>query len=199
MQPMTLNVAQLPERDSVRASWQIYLMVLIAGLLCGLGTPALATEAPEAAAVREITWDDLLPEGWIPPSVSVDHFFDAAPPPAAAMDDAPVVAELDGQRIKLPGYLVPLAMEGEKLKDFLMVPYFGACIHVPPPPPNQIVFVSLPEAVFVEDPYGPHWVTGVLRTASSSTELADAAYTLSGELVEVFDWDAMFPEQADSD
>ena len=78
-----------------------------------------------------------------------------------------------------------------------MVPYFGACIHVPPPPPNQVVFVSLPEAVAVDDPYGPHWVTGVLSTASSSTELAEAAYTLAGERVEVFDWDAMFPDQAE--
>ena len=169
---------------------------LIAGLL---SAPAWAAEDPDAGAAREITWDDLLPEGWVPPTVSVDHFFDPAPPQPVDMADVPVVAELDGQRIKLPGYLVPLAMEGEKLKDFLMVPYFGACIHVPPPPPNQIVFVSLPEAVFVEDPYGPHWVTGVMHTASSSTELADAAYSLTGELVEVFDWDAMFPEQADSD
>ena len=80
-----------------------------------------------------------------------------------------------------------------------VVPYFGACIHVPPPPPNQVVFVSLPVAVAVEDPYGPHWVTGVMRTSSSSTELADAAYTLNGELVEVFDWEAMFPDQADDE
>ena len=127
------------------------------------------------------------------------HFWDPTPPPAAEVADVPIVPELDGQRIKLPGYLVPLTLEGEKLKDFLMVPYFGACIHVPPPPPNQIVFVSLAEPVFVEDPYGPHWVTGVMRTSSSSTELADAAYTLNGELVEVFDWEAMFPDQADDE
>lgn len=164
-----------------------------------LGASAWASNTPATGGerVRQITWDDLLPEGWIPPSVSVDHFFDAAPPQATSMADAPVVTELDGQRIKLPGYLVPLTLEGEKLKDFLMVPYFGACIHVPPPPPNQVVFVSLPEAVAVADPYGPHWVTGVLHTTTSSTELAEAAYTLSGELVEMFDWDAMFPEQAE--
>lgn len=161
-------------------------------------SPVFAEDATDQS-VRQITWDHLLPKGWIPPSVSVDHFFDAAPPPSAAMADAPVVAELDGQRIRLPGYLVPITLEGEKLKDFLMVPYFGACIHVPPPPPNQVVFVSLPEAVLVDDPYGPHWVTGVLSTATSSTELAEAAYTLAGEQVEVFDWDAMFPEQADND
>jgi len=178
-------------RQSAPLSAFICLLVMFATT-----TPAWAVEDARGEA-RQITWDDLLPEGWIPPSVSVDHFFDAAPPQSTPMADVPVVTALDGQRIKLPGYLVPLTLEGEKLKDFLMVPYFGACIHVPPPPPNQVVFVSLPEAVAVEDPYGPHWVTGVLHTTTSSTELAEAAYTLSGELVEVFDWDAMFPEQAE--
>lgn len=166
-------------------------------LLALLTTATFARAETAGGQARQITWDDLLPEGWIPPSVAVDHFFDAAPQQTTPMADAPVVIELDGQRIRLPGYLVPLTLEGEKLKDFLMVPYFGACIHVPPPPPNQVVFVSLPEAVALEDPYGPHWVTGVLHTATSSTELAEAAYTLSGERVEVFDWDAMFPAQAD--
>ena len=171
------------------------LATLALALAFGSGT-ANAAEDDAAAGdpAREITWDDLLPEGWVPPSFSVDHFFDATPAQAASVD-APVVAALNGERVRLPGYLVPLVLEGEKLKDFLMVPYFGACIHVPPPPPNQIVFVSLEEAVFVEDPYGPHWVTGVMSTSAAQTELADAAYTLAGEVVEVFNWDAMFPEQ----
>jgi hypothetical protein len=199
MQQMTLSRQNLidPQVPQPRI---ICLLTLLAGLLAGsISTCAWAEASAQAAAdpgpAREISWEDLLPEGWVPPSLAIDHFFDPEPPEPANLADVPVVPELDGQRVKLPGYLVPLAMEEEKLKEFLMVPYFGACIHVPPPPPNQIVFVSLPEAVFVEDPYGPHWVTGVLRTSSSSTELADAAYTLSGELVEVFDWDAWFPEE----
>ena len=179
-----------------------FTVLLLTGLfVAAVSAPGIVLAQDAAAggqaAVRQITWDDLLPAGWVPPSVAVDHFFDAAPAQNAPMIDAPVVAELNGQRVKLPGYLVPITLEGEKLKEFLMVPYFGACIHVPPPPPNQVVFVSLPEAVRVEDPYGPHWVTGVLSVAGSSTELAEAAYTLAGERVEVFDWDAMFPEQAD--
>jgi hypothetical protein len=167
--------------------------ILIAWLTIGAAFSTLAS-----AEVRQITWDDLLPKGWIPPSVSVDHFFDTTPAQAVAGAEAPVVVELDGTRIKLPGYLVPITMEGESLKEFLMVPYFGACIHVPPPPPNQVVFVRLEEPVQVEDPYGPHWVTGVLSTALSDTELAEAAYTMAGEAVEVFDWDALFPNE-DSD
>jgi len=191
-----MNLSKHPGESTARRPWPaLATLLFIWALLIAL--PGRADDA--ATAVRQITWDDLLPEGWVPPSVSVDHFFDTAPPQATAMADAPVVVELDGQRVRLPGYLVPITLEGEKLKDFLMVPYFGACIHVPPPPPNQVVFVSLPEAVAVDDPYGPHWVTGVLSTAASSTELAEAAYTLAGEQVEVFDWDAMFPEQADSD
>jgi hypothetical protein len=162
-----------------------------------LGAAAATAPTVHANDARQITWDDLLPEGWVPPSVAVDHFFDAPPTQTVASTDAPVVAALDGQRVRLPGYLVPITMEGERLKEFLMVPYFGACIHVPPPPPNQVVFVRLPEAVAVEDPYGPHWVTGVLATTLSDTELAEAAYTMAGEIVDVFDWDAMFPEQVD--
>jgi hypothetical protein len=159
----------------------------------------LLTLAPVAEPVRQITWDDLLPSGWVPPSVAVDHFFDATPSQPAAGAAAPVVTEMNGQLVKLPGYLVPITLEGEKLHEFLMVPYFGACIHVPPPPPNQVVFVRLETPVKVDDPYGPHWVTGVLSASTSSTELADAAYTLTGTLVEVFDWDAMFPESDEAE
>ncbi|MEM8767576.1 MAG: DUF3299 domain-containing protein [Pseudomonadota bacterium] len=157
-------------------------------------TPGFASNADAGATVREITWDDLLPEGWSPPSFSIDHFFDAAPIQDVSQE-APVVAAMDGERVKLPGYLVPLSLEGEKLKTFLMVPYFGACIHVPPPPPNQIVYVEMAEAVALEDPYGPHWVTGVMSTAGSETELAQAAYSLAGTHVEIFDWEAMFPQE----
>lgn len=190
---MYARLLQLPLSNCLAAS--LALALLFTGMVPSAVADASAEMKP--GEIRQITWDDLLPKGWVPPSVSVDHFFDAAPPQTNSMADAPVVAELNGKRIKLPGYLVPITLEGEKLKNFLMVPYFGACIHVPPPPPNQVVFVSLPEAVLVDDPYGPHWVTGVLSTATSSTELAEAAYTLAGERVEIFDWDAMFPEQAE--
>lgn len=185
--------ASLPESSTRLASaWRQAAWPVLTTWLIVAG---LAFSGVASAEVRQITWDDLLPKGWIPPSVSVDHFFDAAPAQAVAGADTPVVVELDGTRIKLPGYLVPITMEGESLKEFLMVPYFGACIHVPPPPPNQVVFVRLEEPVQVADPYGPHWVTGVLSTALSDTELAEAAYTMAGEAVEVFDWDALFPNE----
>jgi hypothetical protein len=181
-----------PDAGATPVRESILVAVLLLLILAGLSTTS-------RAEVRQITWDDLLPDGWIPPSVSVDHFFDATPAQPIKGMAAPVVAAMDGLLVKLPGYLVPITLEGESLREFLMVPYFGACIHVPPPPPNQVVFVRLDEPVTLDDPYGPHWVTGVIRTTLSDTELAEAAYTMSGEKVEVFDWDAMFPDQASSD
>lgn len=140
-------------------------------------------------AVRRIDWMDLIPEGWMPPEADIDHFFDPVPQPELRASDVPVIEALDGQRVQLPGYLVPLGFQDSgAFQRFLVVPYFGACIHVPPPPPNQIVFVTLPSAMDLDDPYGAHWVTGVLSTSTSTTELADAAYTMQGELVEPFDW-----------
>lgn len=163
------------------------LAILLVMLLVGV-----AQAEPQPA--REITWEELIPEGWVPPAMEIDHFFDA-PPPAASAADTPVVVEMDQVRVRLPGYLVPLDVEDGNLRTFLMVPYFGACIHVPPPPPNQVVYVELPEAVSLDDPYGAHWVTGVMTTKASSTSMAEASYTMRGELVEVFNWDEFYSDQ----
>ena len=171
----------------------VALTLSLLGALAGVW--ATAASAEESAEARSITWDDLVPEGWTPPEMQIDHFFDAAPPPAASLADTPVVQAMDQQRIRLPGYLVPLDVQENQLKSFLMVPYFGACIHVPPPPPNQVVYVEMSEPVTVEDPYGAHWVTGILSTSASTTNLAEASYTMSGESVEVFDWDVFYEQQ----
>jgi len=59
------------------------------------------------------------------------------------INDKTLMPGLDGRDVKLPGYVLPLDFDGTLVKSFLLVPYVGACIHVPPPPPNQIVFVQL--------------------------------------------------------
>jgi hypothetical protein len=164
-------------------------------LLAVLVALPLTLAAEPGGAARDITWEELIPPGWVPPPVEIDHFFDAAPPPAASLEETPVVRELDGQRVRLPGYLVPLDVQDERVKTFLMVPYFGACIHVPPPPPNQVVFVQLTEPVELDDPYGAHWVTGQLSTSAATSSLADASYSMRGERVETLDWEALHKAQ----
>lgn len=163
---------------------------LLAALVLSLPLAAEPADAP-----RDITWEELVPAGWVPPPVEIDHFFDATPPSAASLEETPVVGELDGQRVRLPGYLVPLDVQDEQVKTFLMVPYFGACIHVPPPPPNQVVYVELSDPVELDDPYGAHWVTGVLSTSATTSSLADASYSMRGERVETLDWEALYEAQ----
>jgi len=82
-----------------------------------------------------------------------------------------VDTELDGKKIKIPGYIVPLEYEGEAVKDFLLVPYYGACIHTPPPPPNQMVHVNVAKAVSGETLFMPVWISGVLKTETKTSDL----------------------------
>jgi hypothetical protein len=94
------------------------------------------------------------------------------------------VARLDGQRIRLGGYPVPLENDAQGRSTlFFLVPYPGACIHVPPPPPNQIVLVRYAKGISLDDIYAPLWVEGPLKIEAVSNDLADAAYTLKATKV----------------
>jgi len=97
------------------------------------------------------------------------------------------VDELDGEMIRLPGFVVPFDFSAEgEYSDFLLVPYFGACIHSPPPPPNQIVYVHTDEPVTIESTFNPVWVEGVLSTQRNMNGLGDAAYSLKLDAVETY-------------
>ena len=91
---------------------------------------------------------------------------------AVAKRNQIVNSELSGENITLAGYLLPLEFSDKGVTDFLLVPYVGACIHVPPPPANQIVFVRLAKKFKVKDLFTAVWVKGKLKTKSSSKTLA---------------------------
>lgn len=89
-----------------------------------------------------------------------------------------VDAVLD-RAVRLPGYVVPLANAADgRLSEFLFVPYYGACIHVPPPPPNQIVYVRLSRPIDMPDMYSPFFLAGILRGERVDDDLAGSAYTM---------------------
>jgi uncharacterized protein len=96
-----------------------------------------------------------------------------------------VVLELDGKRVRIGGYVVPLDFEAANVKEFLLVPFVGACIHVPPPPPNQIVYVKAIKGFDVQGSFDPVWVTGTLKTASQYTGLAETGYSIEDGKVEI--------------
>ena len=149
---------------------------------------ALAIAGADDEEARELTWDDLLPEGESAPPPVVDHSS------LALFDDFPVttpqgvVDELDGELVKLPGFVVPLEVVGDKVASILLVPYFGACIHQPPPPSNQIVHVEFDEPVELESMYDPVWVTGTLGLEGHSSSLATAGYSMQGQAIEKYEY-----------
>jgi len=83
-----------------------------------------------------------------------------------------VNGSLDGQTVRMPGYLLPLEIEGLAVREFLLVPYVGACIHVPPPPANQMVYVKLDQPYESEALFEPVWVEGVLTADKGTHELS---------------------------
>lgn len=98
-----------------------------------------------------------------------------------------VVTEFNGERVTLEGFIVPLRFEGTKIKEFILVPYVGACIHVPPPPANQVVFVETEEPIEFSGLFEPVSVTGTLSTLTMSTELAEVGYHIAADKVDKYD------------
>ena len=102
---------------------------------------------------------------------------------------------LDGQLVRIPGYALPLEFTGTAVKEFLLVPYFGACIHVPPPPPNQMVFVTLDRPYAITRLFDPVWITGRMKVERGTRSLSfvdgsaglETGYTISGRRIEPFE------------
>ena len=104
----------------------------------------------------------------------------------AVMYSTKTVASMNGKNIRLGGYPVPLETDAKGRSTlFFLVPYPGACIHVPPPPPNQLVLVRYPKGLKLDDIYTPLWVMGSLKVEKVSNDLADAAYALDASKVRV--------------
>lgn len=165
--------------------------------------PALSAEAAPAGAstpgaVRTIGWEQLTPAGWDPykdlKSLGLDSLKDNDPRAEAALkkmrqmwDDAPVNPQILGQSVRLPGYMVPLEDLPEGTKEFLLVPYFGACVHSPPPPGNQIVHVVLDKPSKRFRMMDTLWVTGALSANKTDSHMGTASYRIDAKLVLPYD------------
>ena len=153
---------------------------------------------------QTLEWTDLMPAGFNPDKLfeeyqkkyNIDELSDDNPRVIelmkkvdAMLKSSPLNYQLDGKFIKLPGYVVPLETDGKKSTAFLLVPYFGACIHVPPPPANQTVYVTTKdgEGASIRKLFDVVWVTGTLHAQKQSTDVADAGYTLQATKVEPYE------------
>lgn len=152
------------------------------------------------AEPRTITWDDLSPPKELGTKLVFDKKsavkgipgesdFDGKEELSIFLDDMDFMksmqrkggfinSKLNKKKIKLAGYVTPLSFDGDKVTEFLFVPYKGACIHVPPPPANQIIYVKSAEGLGTDDLYFPVWIIGVLRANSVSTVMAEVGYSI---------------------
>lgn len=162
------------------------------------GATGSAQPSPDATTIG---WADLIPEG----ATAEDVFarfetrleeVEIGSPEATALyqemqaefDPGAVNTGLDGEKIWLAGFVAPLTYDDDIITEFLLVPSFGACIHVPPPPPNQTILVSVAkeDGLTFEDAWGAVWVEGTMTLEYATTDLAEASYTITSAISGVY-------------
>jgi hypothetical protein len=102
----------------------------------------------------------------------------------AALQSTNIKQEFNLKRVRLAGFIVPLEYNDDQvISEFFLVPYFGACIHVPPPPPNQIIYVRYPKGLRIDALYDPFWVSGELFTSIVENDIATSAYSIQADII----------------
>ena len=92
---------------------------------------------------------------------------------------APTVDALDGQTVRIPGFILPLEFDETNIREFLLVPYFGACVHTPPPPANQIIHGKVDTAFAMSEMFEPVWISGKIKTIRNQTTLGETGVDLT--------------------
>jgi len=165
--------------------------LIVALALTALGQPAFAE-----TRYRDIPWEDLVPPDWKPERAfrmltsRIGKLLDGSPEALELeekmrkiWDEAPTTGKWTGQPVRLPGFVVPLDADRDALREFLLVPYFGACIHSPPPPANQIVHVTSERGLTKMRTMDTVWVEGVLSERRRTSEMGVSGYAMRAHRV----------------
>jgi len=152
---------------------------------------------PKKITYKDIDWVDLVPKDWNPAKelddIDFDTLVDGDPKAGAALmrlriiwDAAPAEPSLDGKNIRITGFAVPLEGRGDDISEFLLVPYFGACIHTPPPPANQIIHVFASKTPKNFGMMYPYTISGTLKIDKSPTDMGFSTYVIQADSVQVY-------------
>ena len=184
----------------VIASMKVAAYVFIAcGILIATSAPAFSADAQ---SYEDIDWTELMPAEDLSALLNRPAFLDdiadgsaqdsldsfqqrqledeQAQQYQAALSSTRVIQEFDGKAIRIPGFIVPLEQnEDKEVTRFFIVPYFGACLHMPPPPPNQILYVESEQGITLENLYDPYWFEGVVSIEQKVDAMGTSAYSLS--------------------
>jgi uncharacterized protein len=98
----------------------------------------------------------------------------------------PAIEKLEGVRVRIPGYVVPLEDNQLLVKEFLFVPTVQACIHVPPPPPNQMIYVVMDKAFELNWSFRAFWLEGILSLQEKKSPYGRVSYQMEGKKVEAY-------------
>lgn len=146
----------------------------------------------------ELAWEDLVTPGYDADSIlekyapqieTLAHNSEQALALYEVMNEefnnAPANPELADKKVSIPGFIAPIELVDGLITEFLLVPYFGACIHLPPPPSNQTLYVKVaPDyAIRNEDSYEPIWVSGNLEVDKAETDIGSASYQIQNALI----------------
>ena len=159
---------------------------------------AVLSTAAQAQAAQELGWDELVPTGWKPSphlqmlANKISSLIDDSPAANSYMaalrkewDNAPTRTDLDGKRIKIPGFVMAIDTDVGRKKSFLWVPYYGACVHSPPPPANQIIHVRPTKPVDFPT-METVWVQGIIKAHRSTNGESVTGYEVEHAKVELY-------------
>ncbi len=140
--------------------------------------------------VSEITWEALMPQ---PEQSVIDRFNAGKMTQEEVADYIEELGQIPVQKmnslyVRIPGYLVPLNLDkNQKATELLLVPSAGSCVHVPPPPPNQTIFVHVKKGIEVADAgYTAYWLTGTLKVEVSKSKYTETLYTMNVDKIEEY-------------
>ncbi len=170
-----------------------HAVVSIAAVLLVLPAQAQTSAASSVSALPHLKWTDLVPKGWDPAQevrkrIKDQNFaivndndprmLEMLKQMREVWDNAPVNPEMDGVKGRIPGYVVPLEEDKQGLREMLLVPYYGACIHSPPPPANQIIHVFLTKPVKGFATMDTVWVTGTIKNSRGESYMGASGYRI---------------------
>ncbi|WP_417503048.1 DUF3299 domain-containing protein [Marinobacter sp.] len=146
---------------------------------------------PAHSQPREIDWLELMPAEDLALLESMPELEHDGDGPALLPDEimtGRVVPEMSNIESRIPGFVVPLKTTKDmRILEFFLVPYYGACIHVPPPPPNQIIHIKYKQGFKLEALYDPVWVEGTLVIDRTETDIGTSSYSMVAEAVEPYE------------
>ena len=158
-----------------------YLLPALLALHLVVGFGDASAQSP-----REIDWLELMPPEDLAALEAMGEVDHSGAAMSQAMTSSRTVAKMDGAKGRIPGYVVPVSFDDRgRITELFLVPYFGACIHMPPPPPNQIIHIKPERPLPAGQIWDAFWAIGTVRIAMTENDMAQSAYSMDLDRLEL--------------